>query len=63
MDPWPIDKKMIGRNVVQYARLSFDRAFAAVEKHQDTGKLCMSHTLILLTIIFSHGADYMVKLG
>eukprot|EP00592_Proboscia_alata_P008148 CAMPEP_0194367560 /NCGR_PEP_ID=MMETSP0174-20130528/15668_1 /TAXON_ID=216777 /ORGANISM="Proboscia alata, Strain PI-D3" /LENGTH=396 /DNA_ID=CAMNT_0039143389 /DNA_START=652 /DNA_END=1842 /DNA_ORIENTATION=- len=39
MDPWTIDKKVIGRNVVKYARLSFDRAFAAVEKHKDTVKV------------------------
>ena len=63
MDPWTIDKKMIGRNVVPYARLSFDRAFAAVEKHKDTEKLCMSNTLILLKILLSLGADYLVKLG
>ena len=54
---------MFGHNVVQYARLSFDRAFAAVEEHQDTRKLCMSHTLIMLKILFSLGADYLVKLG
>mmetsp|Transcript_22397 Transcript_22397/g.27365 ORF Transcript_22397/g.27365 Transcript_22397/m.27365 type:complete len:501 (-) Transcript_22397:104-1606(-) len=39
MDPWTIDKKVLGRNVAKYARLSFDRAFAAVKKHKDTLKI------------------------